>query len=394
MLNCGSVHSSIGLPMPFPAALDFKDSWLLEDSRQYVLGNGRPDTVLREKILGHLLFLAQEGRIGPMQYADEVRAPWVAQWEALFDPTFDQSQVGERWIHMFSQAFVSGFREGTGLFGAKGGNEEVVAEFHRKALAFMEVGRFEFFDVSLVQGQDFCSRTGAKLAFEFEGWVPTLGIQQAPSYDFVPVTPGLLPRTEGLHEMEVDFPSGQLLVADWFRIDAFSEVTDEWEEVEGFVSLNSEAGQLWRTQRLAEQGVVCVGTHRSPAILQEGGVLQAVVLSEEGETLRSPVGSVSTRLWAVSVVDRQTLREILEKRLTPAEATAAIDEMMATEDITQVSVKPGRHHLYFGSTPEHFAGVTNTLEANWEGVEEPVFALSDHPLVPALKPAPKRRLRG
>lgn len=258
----------------------------------------------------------------------------------------------------------------------------------------MEVGRFEFFDVSLVQGQDFCSRTGAKLAFEFEGWVPTLGIQQAPSYDFVPVTPGLLPRTEGLHEMEVDFPSGQLLVADWFRIDAFSEVTDEWEEVEGFVSLNSEAGQLWRTQRLAEQGVVCVGTHRSPAILQEGGVLQAVVLSEEGEKLRSPVGSVSTRLWAVSVVDRQTLREILEKRLTPDEATAAIDEMMATEDIAQVSVKPDRHHLYFGSTPEHFAGVTNTLETNWEGVEEPVFALSDHPLVLSLKPTPRRRLRG
>ena len=56
--------------MPFPAPLAFSDSWLLEDSRQYVMGNGRPDNVLREKILGHLLFLAQEGRIGPMQYAE------------------------------------------------------------------------------------------------------------------------------------------------------------------------------------------------------------------------------------------------------------------------------------------------------------------------------------
>lgn len=379
--------------MPFPAAIEFKDSWLLEDSRQYVLGKGRPDMVLREKILGHLRFLAQEGRIGPMQYADEVRAPWVAQWEALFDPRFDQSRVDENWIRTFSQAFVSGFRSGAGLFEARGGGGEEVAEFHKKALAFMEAGRFEFFEVSLPQGLDFCSRTGAKLAFEFEGWVPTLGIQQAPSYDFVPVTPGLLPRTEGLHEMNVDFPSGQLLVADWFRIDEFTQATEEWEGVQGFVSLNSEAGQLWRTRRLAERGIVCVGTHFSPAILQEGGVVQAVVLSEEGENLRSPVGSVSTGLWAVTVVDRQTLQEILERRLSSMEASASIEKMMATQDITQVSVKPGRHHLYFSSTPQHFAEVTNTLEANWEGVEEPVFALSDRPLVPALKQAPRPRFR-
>ena len=326
-----------------------------------------------------------------------MRAPWVAQWEALFDPAYGQSRVDENWIRTFSQAFVSGFRSGTGLFEAQRGGEEAVAEFHRKALAFMEAGRFEFFDVSLTQGLDFCSRTGAKLAFEFEGWVPTLGIQQAPSYDFVPVTPGLLPRTEGLHEMDVDFPSGQLLVADWFRIDEFTQATEEWEGVEGFVSLNSEAGQLWRTHRLAEMGIVCVGTHFSPALLQEGGVLQAVVLSEEGENLRRPVGSVSTRLWAVTVVDRQTLQEILEKRLSPEEASAAIEKMMVTEDITKISVKPGRHHLYFGSTPKHFADVTHTLEANWEGVEEPVFALSDRPLVRApvltarLKPRPMGR---
>lgn len=380
--------------MPFPAPLAFNDSWLLEDSRQYVMGNGRPDNVLREKILGHLLFLAQEGRIGPMQYAEEVRAPWVAQWEALFDPAYDQSRVDENWIRTFSQAFVSGFRSGAGLFEAQRGGEEAVAEFHRKALAFMEAGRFEFFDVSLTQGLDFCSRTGAKLAFEFEGWVPTLGIQQAPSYNFVPVTPGLLPRTEGLHEMDVDFPSGQLLVADWFRIDEFTQATEEWEGVEGFVSLNSEAGQLWRTHRLAEKGIVCVGTHFSAEILQDGGVIQAVVLSDEGEGLRSSVGHVSTRLWAVTLVDRQTLQEILEKRLTAEEATAAIEEMVESQDITQLSVRPGRHHLYFGATPQHFAAVTSALEANWEGVQEPVFALSDRLLVPALKPAHKPRLRG
>ncbi len=393
--------------MPLPVARPFADAWTVSHAQEYLRVRGqlnqwrdrqwkdgtsvsRPkglleaDEALRDALVGHLLFLREQGQIRPMAFADQVRDPWVTSWQALAAAALPEGGMVVPWMNALVAPLAAALRLEMRLGVDPNTSLDPIEAAHRAAVGFVEAGDIEDYQTRL---QD-CQRTGKNLGVVWRHWQPTLGLRDAPTFDFVPLSEGLLPDTSGIQHVTVTFPSGQLLVADWFRHPAFNTAVKRPEHI----SLNHEAGRLEHTQWLARLGVVSVGTHFSPEIFQDGDLLQAMILSEEGEASRgaSSLGTVTTDLLAVSVVDRQTLEALLAQSLPAAETRAAVEAMVENQGLHEVTVTPGTYHLYFSTLPEYFVSGMGGMAADWSGAAEPVFALASRPLMPALKPVNRR----
>lgn len=379
--------------MHLPPARRFSDAWTLDDDRQYRRVQGRLSTQqsklfdrnksvsrpqglleananLRDKIVGHLLYLKQQGRLSPLPFAEEVDVGWVACWQALFVPGTATELPVARWMERLVRPLVAAMEPLWRVTELVNRGSDPSAALHRFTVEFIENGTWEPHQGHLGP----CARTGEDVAVAMEDWQGTLGILLGSDLEFEPLRSGQLPDTAGIQHTEVVFPSGQLLVSDWFRHPAFTEAMGDEEDL-----LDSDAHRIAHTKALAALGVVSVWTTQSPRLFMEGNVLQAALVTEEEAEHghRESVGDVATDLWAVSVVDRQTLEALLARTLPAEEVAAVVDEMLAEQAVVEISVAPGAYHLYFAGKPEAFAPHMDRLQADWTGVEKPVFVLAD-----------------
>lgn len=382
--------------MHLPPARRFADAWTLDDDRQYRLVQGKLSTQqsklfdrnksvsrpqglleananLRDKIVGHLLYLKQQGRLAPLPLAEEVEVGWVACWQALFVPGTATELPVARWMERLVRPLVAAMEPLWRVTELVNRGSDPSAALHRFTVEFIENGTWEPHQGHLGP----CARTGEDVAVAMEDWKGTLGILLGSDLEFEPLRSGQLPDTAGIQHTEVVFPSGQLLISDWFRHPAFTKAMGDEEDL-----LDSDAHRIAHTKALAALGVVSVWTTQSPRLFLDGNMLQAaLVTEEEAETgRRESVGDVATDLWAVSVVDRQTLETLLARTLPEEEVAVAVDEMLAEQAVVEVSVDPGTYQLYFAGKPEAFAPHMDRLRADWTGVEKPVFVLADREL--------------
>lgn len=183
----------------------------------------------------------------------------------------------------------------------------------------------------IYSGSD-CPLTGEKLILDLNGWEPQLMKRVVLSHassdnrsriQYEPAGPGPAPEVVTL---KIPTPSRRLLVADWFRIDVFTQLV---KEIEPSVSLNSDAGVLARMRALESLGVgtFFVG-NTSPGVFQVGDQLVVSGYSDGpgGFAPAKAKASICTDLWWVTMVDVDVLKGLVARKVDQEEASRAVDD--------------------------------------------------------------------
>ena len=348
---------------------------------------------LGRAIAGHLLHLAKQGSLVLPENSEAVNTRWLSAWKRL---------VHEKTVGDYYHDLVAAPHKDMGLLlsgCAHQGEGSPVA--HEKILSKISSG-------TLSGGEGVaCQNSGLRLYVEFNHWVPTLGtIDFSKGYNapFVPLAPGQI-KPPGIEHVVVDFPTGELLIKDWFRLDAFNQTVERARKNEVLNSLEPIAGVVERTNMYAKLGFVGVFVgNTSPSIVSREGRLDVgstheryEVVDGEGVYIDSEVsgdhlGSCSTDMWWTTIIDKKVLVDICSADQSRATAVAQVEALLEEYegDVIKVQVPPGKYHLYFSGDPSIFEENFHSPHADLSGFSEPMFTLSPVELALTPKPVPPR----
>jgi hypothetical protein len=265
-------------------------------------------------------------------------------WNRLAQGKADDYDL-DRLAHMFEYAhFVSGKT-------MRQHEHKTHEAAYASLVADVDSGSIPFYHAD---SREECQTTGEQLMFELHAWEPRLGVRPRGRIDpDARLEPAPRLAAPSVHHYVIDVPSGELLLADWFRIEAFTKaVADPAAEAYQY-SINNAAGCHRKTSWFAEQHgfmSVFVG-NSSPQVVVRSGQVVLASFDEDGE-LGEPepegefLGRVCTDLWWATAIDRQKLTDIVAKQMPRAEAVAAIDELINEYSIHTVKVRPGKLHVY------------------------------------------------
>lgn len=226
-----------------------------------------------------------------------------------------------------------------------------------------------------------CSRTGLPLLLAVKDWVARGGVIK--DGDIVPLKPA---EPEVLQETRVTLKTGNFLVADWFRIEAFTELMQE-----KHFSINSDKGKNDHTRYLAETfGVLNFTNYFSPSIFQKGDTVVGGYFNEDEE--KPPAGytrtgDVCTDLWAATFVEYETLVELVSRK-HPEDGKAIVDDYIKKHSgalgIHQITVQPGEYFLYYYGDNDNFSKMAKAAKLKLDtGKLSPRFVFSRERLLPA-----------
>lgn len=356
-----------------------QESW-----RQQV---GCPATRKMAAAIGrHIAWMMQSGVPVVPPYCENVAVRVVSALKALqADPASDEAQreAGSHFAHKMEIDICFYPRKDETL---------VASEVHKKLLSVMEEGEFKFYP----SDGGPCKLSGLPLYILFQGWhgmAATVWHEPAPagSYfgkaHYTALTEGQVPA-QGAETVSIPMPTGELLIADWFRIDAFHNLTNVIDNAsDSDHDIGTVAGRATRTRRYADELGVAHVACRSPAILQDKGIIKAGYLDPDAKEPTSFKGSISADLRWTTLVDRGHLVDILTPALGLDEAKRQVAAYLKeNSDIMKLQVEPGTHHLTFAGTSSFFQktiGERFQAEGLYlEDFEEPAFVLTKDPLTP------------
>ncbi len=310
------------------------------------------------------------GELRPVPNADGHDTPFLRAWNGLVSgirPEGDPDACMDEVIRFLSHSAVGRWAFHVEQEGEPKALLAQARTFHGKMGASMDGGDISHFSLE----SQSCTVTGETYRVQFQGWNPTF-VQWEPGGKLTPMQLG---EAASVKEFEVTFETGELLAADWFRIDGFSEAVDAKRP-----NLGSEKGREDATRRYAELGLVSVHVRNSsPRIFERDGVL--VFGKGEGRS----VGSVCTDYWGASVIDRARLVEIVASKLGREAAEREVEAYVAKGHAARITVEPGTYHLYMTGEKAHFPALFDPEDVDLDGIE-PFFALSPRPL--SLGPGP------
>lgn len=274
---------------------------------------------------------------------------------------------------------------------------------HEKLIGVMEDGDFRFY----TSDHGPCMRSGMRIDVIFENWSGTAGVMEHEvipgsfrlNYTFTPLTAQSIeaPRAQCV---QIQVPSGQLLITDWIRIPEFHELGQAIDHDPGH-DINTVEGRATQTRLYAEKLGVAHVPCRSPDILADEGVIKGGYLDIEEAYPANFKGKFYADLRWTTLVDRSHLIDLIAEKLGQVEATRQVNEYIQDnkEDMIVLDVKPGTHHLYFAGTPQVFHSTIDThYEADCLHMEQfqyPAFALTREPLVEKcdVQSAPRKSRR-
>lgn len=256
-----------------------------------------------------------------------------------------------------------------------------IAAFDKADPYTEETQKFSKGDFPFAFSHENCQRTGLPLILQVADWTPRGKCIIGQQVVDVPIT-----TPEAMQETVFELKTGNLLVADWFRIEAFTKQVRK----KSF-DLNSRKGRDEQTRYLAEKfGIVSVTSYSSPGIFQAGNqVLGGFFNDEEGDVPAGyrHIGNVCTDLWAASFVEYETLVALVAKD-NPDSAKEIVDAYIEEHKggvygLHQITVEPGTYYLYHFAENEEYAG-----RAKQDGLQldagdiEPFFVFSQTRLLP------------
>lgn len=331
----------------------------------------------------HVAWLIQQGADIWPEHCEHLKTPFMMALRRLRENPEDavaQDDVGQRLERQLDMMFLYGARNDTSTPG----------EIHEAMQAKMVQGDFP----NTLSDPQLCFSSGEHVQVRAMGWKFQAG-RMAASDDpnswrrvFTPLQEGDIapPQT---HTAIIPVPSGQLLIADWFRIDAFNALTKPLDDEDSADGLSSTAGRAAVSLRYAQRlGVVHV-FGRAPSIVCEEGAVKVGHLDPDEKTPAHYVGQIMADLRWTTIVDRAHLVSLLAGELGAEAAQAEVDALAQDPDVLTVQVNPGTHHLYFAGDAHTFqatAGEQFMVDGlDLDTFEEPVFVLTEQALAPAIK---------
>lgn len=195
-----------------------------------------------------------------------------------------------------------------------------------------------------------CFECAQQIMLTIDNWKPKLSVfermpDQTLNYRSLVAPKPCLDKS--IQTSEVTFDSGHLLVADWFRIEEFSEMV-ECREYSDDKSLNTAAGRIYQTKRYASEfNFICVSVgNSSPVIYQKDNQFSFGHTAPEGY---QEVGYVCTDFWGVSVIDKMQLVSLLYKQFG-SQSEVIVEDYIKEHDVTELHVTPGSYVFEFQPT--------------------------------------------
>lgn len=196
--------------------------------------------------------------------------------------------------------------------------------------------------------KDFVS--GEELSFMISGWNLVVGRRirdwRTRQRDSV-VEPIEDLEPTRLHEIEIEAPTGRLLVAEWFHVPGFTELVDEGNPHRGGSDAENEADA---ERYVKDHGFVSVSTiRRCLTLFRKGDAIGIGHHDEDGDHPKPKgcrrVADFMIDLRKVSIVDRDVLLGIVRRIHPQADAEAMVAEMERKRGVVALDVKPGRYRV-------------------------------------------------
>lgn len=260
-------------------------------------------------IRGHLEGLQAAGKLAPIPNSKGRSTNFLDAWNVMATgegsgyskPEYMWNDILQPVCHPILFNALDELRETAKQLGSMTDAEKNACD---RLIAAIETGFIRRYEA----GDHECRNTGDRLSLEIKGWQPHFLLYKAGK--FVPMEE--VPEF-GIVELDVELKTGNLLIADWFRIDAFTKSVKLKKEP----SINSVLGCQEFTQRsLAEHGFMTVFVgNSSPRIVRMNGALVLGWYDEDGdeEIAGEKAGWVCTDLWWATIIERERLVSIVAR---------------------------------------------------------------------------------
>lgn len=258
-------------------------------------------------------------------------------------------------------------------------NQADIDETYSSLIEKINSGNFKYYELY----HDICSceRCSQKMILSIENWKLKFSIFEKKldgscDYSHFTKPEDCLPNMN--YQLDVNFPSGELLITDWIRIPDFTnhvEVPPDKRYTD--FSLNHLLGRKNTTQHYAENFnfiFVSLSNIKADAYLDNGNlVIGCENYNEESGDFDEIkdlelVSSICTDLWGATIIDKQQLIQILIDATGDAEKANImvqdyIDEYL---DGKTVKVEPGNYSLSFNPDFENFKDLDETYSKKME----------------------------
>lgn len=295
--------------------------------------------VLEAALLALLSAKAAAGELQPVAFSRDRALPWVEQWNARVrggtcqdTPAWRQFFVGGMGLDLMLQLDLWNYQHPDASLGQRYAQLVALAN-----------------DGANVQSRErfaTCARTGQVIhVFMRSGWRPELGTMDR-DRGFVPLheeAPAL-----AVQHWEIPVPSGELLVADWFRIPDFTQAVGD----QALPSLASVAGRWAHSDHFArEHGFmhVIVNDRNPDVFVRDGQIVFANMNEDDWEIAGVKAGCVCTDRHSITLIDREVLVAILARVAGDGEARRRVAAFLEGEgmDTVRLNWSPGATlHFY------------------------------------------------
>lgn len=141
-------------------------------------------------------------------------------------------------------------------------------------------------------------------------------------------------------ELDIELKTGNLLISDWFRLEEFNTL------LKSNIELSTTASLIEATQFALNKGKVISITvgNSNPQIFKRGNTLIFGRGDEDGYGGCESIGSVITNLWNVTIVEKETLIDILREGGN-SNPELTVDEYIRNNDVEEVQVESGNYKV-------------------------------------------------
>ena len=140
--------------------------------------------------------------------------------------------------------------------------------------------------------------------------------------------------------LQIEFKTNELIITDWIRIDEFLE------QVGPTKMLNSYGGTTASTEEAAKHGFVRVHVGDvDPTILRKDDNFSFGMASDKKEYEK--IGSVYVGVWAVTIIEKQNLINIVANKLGEEKAEKLVNDYLNKKNHTLANIEPGMYTLKF-----------------------------------------------
>lgn len=151
---------------------------------------------------------------------------------------------------------------------------------------------------------------------------------------------------------EIEFKTGHLVAADWFRMEEFNTFTDQ--HTDSSITLNSIHGLVNRTRGYLNAGFlhVFVGNSSPDIFVRDSKLIVGNVDYDNEPT--DALGRITTDLWWCTIIEREKLARIVGEEKLQQYINSGENR------IVEFTVEPGKYQFSFEGKLPTFDGIKNT----------------------------------